>query len=108
MGHPINLIPCTPLNTSLPVDVRARLDLHLFSDVEGRVPKGAYQRLLTELINQYLDNRVLDLAPYFGTLPEEAIVRGSSSVIARLKQAFEYPTGEIKKIAYPQEKQNGG
>lgn len=89
MGHPINLIPCTPLNTSLPVDVRARLDLHLFSDVEGRVPKGAYQRLLTDLINQYLDNRVLDLAPYFGTLPGIHLVKGSSQTIDLVKASFE-------------------
>ena len=89
MGHPINLLPCTPLNTSLPVDVRARLDLHLFSDVEGRVPKGAYQRLLTDLINQYLDNRVLDLAPYLGLQPSAAIVRGTSLTIDMLKEKLE-------------------
>lgn len=89
MGHPINLVPCTPLNTSLPVDVRARLDLHLFSDVEGRVPKGAYQRLLTDLINQYLDGRALDLAPYLSLQPGTAVVRGTSQAIDILKDKLE-------------------
>lgn len=50
-----NIIPPTQLRTSLPADLRARLDLHLWSDSEGRVPVGAYQRLLVALLSDYLN-----------------------------------------------------
>jgi hypothetical protein len=37
----------------IPEDLKARLDLLLWSDLEQRVPLGAYQRLFIELLNQY-------------------------------------------------------
>jgi hypothetical protein len=55
MPRPPNIIPPTHLRTSLPQDLRARLDLHLWSDSEGRVPVGAYQRLLVALLSDYLN-----------------------------------------------------
>lgn len=36
-----------------PEDVVARVDLELYSPLEGRVPFGAWQEFLTELIRQY-------------------------------------------------------
>lgn len=89
MGHPLNIVPCIALKTTLPIDIRAKLDLHLFSDVEGRVPKGAYQRLLVELLNQYFDNKALDLSPYIGVLPGTHIVKGSPHTIGILKAILE-------------------
>lgn len=52
-----NIIPPSHLKTSLPQDLRARLDIHLWDDSQGRVPVGAYQRLLIMLLSDYL-NRV--------------------------------------------------
>jgi len=54
----------TLLHVSLPEDVRARLDLALFSELEGRVPKGAYQRFFIERIQEFFGWRRLDLAPF--------------------------------------------
>lgn len=45
------------LTTNLPEDVRAKLDLHLYSEVEGRVPFGAYQRFLVERIQEFFSER---------------------------------------------------
>ena len=47
------IIRPTRLETSLPEDIRAKLDLHLYSEVEGRVPFGAYQRFLIERIQEF-------------------------------------------------------
>lgn len=55
MPRPPNIIPPTHLRTSLPLDLRARLDMHLWSESEGRVPMGAYQRLLIALLSDYLN-----------------------------------------------------
>lgn len=47
------IIRPSKLTLHLPEDVRAKLDLHLYSEVEGRIPFGAYQRFLSERINEY-------------------------------------------------------
>ena len=43
----------TKLTMHLPEDVRGRIDLHLFSKVEGCIPKGSYQRFFLQLIREY-------------------------------------------------------
>lgn len=55
MTRPPNIIPPSRLNTALPEDLRARLDIHLWSETEMRVPHGAYQRLIIQLLREYLD-----------------------------------------------------
>jgi hypothetical protein len=72
------------LTTTLPEDIRAKLDLHLFSDLEGRIPKGAYQAFFIDRIQEFFDSRSLDLAKYLPGLPTSAIVRGSAAAISIL------------------------
>lgn len=55
MPRPKNIMRPVHLKTSLPEDLRTRLDLHLWSEVECRVPMGAYQRLIVQLLREYLD-----------------------------------------------------
>lgn len=52
-----NIIRPTKLTMHLPEDVRARLDLYLFSPLEGRIPKGAYQRFIVERIQEFFSKR---------------------------------------------------
>lgn len=52
MKHP-NIIRPIKLTTTFPEDIRAKLDIHLFSPSEGRVPQGAIQRFLLERIREY-------------------------------------------------------
>ncbi len=42
-------------NLSLPTSLVVRVDLELFSEVEGRVPAGAWQRLVTRLLEDHLN-----------------------------------------------------
>lgn len=74
MPRPANIIRPSHLKTSLPEDLRARLDLHLWSASEGRVPMGAYQQLIVMLLTQYLD-RVEALQK---TVKENELLRGTS------------------------------
>ena len=55
-----NLIPSVMLNTALPLDVHTQLSSFLYSDLEGRVPHGAYQRFLVDLIREYFAGDSLD------------------------------------------------
>jgi hypothetical protein len=47
----------TSLHIHLPEDIRGRIDLHLWSEVEQRVPKGAYQKLIVQLLREYFKSR---------------------------------------------------
>ena len=84
-----NVIPTVQLCVWLPADLRARLDLHLFSEAEGRVPKGAHQRLICQLLRDFFENRALDLAPYTGEMPEVHKVVGSPLTITKLATLLE-------------------
>lgn len=57
MSRPYNILRPTKLTLHLPEDVRAKLDLFLFSSVEGRIPKGAYQKFFIQLINEHFAKR---------------------------------------------------
>jgi hypothetical protein len=50
-----NIIPSIRLGTTIPEDLRAKLDLYLFSEIEGRVPQGAYQRFICERIREFFN-----------------------------------------------------
>jgi hypothetical protein len=43
-------------NISLPEDLVLRVDLLLFSELEGKVPHGAWSRLVTRVLTHYLDS----------------------------------------------------
>ncbi len=52
-GRPSKLIPSERLGVYIPQDLKARIDLHLFSDVEGRVPSGAYSKFAEERFREF-------------------------------------------------------
>ena len=54
-GRPPHTIPPTRLEFNIPMDLRTKLDLHLFSPLEGKVPQGAYKNLICQLLKDYLD-----------------------------------------------------
>lgn len=57
MGRPRKAVRSIEKNISIPEDICARLDLHLFSVLEQRVPHGAWSRYITGLIIQDLSGR---------------------------------------------------
>lgn len=75
------------LHTTLPEDLRAKLDLYLFSNVEGRVPNGAYRRFIEERIVEFFSRSQLEIGKYTGATEE--LVFGSPEVIEHLKQYLE-------------------
>ena len=77
----------TQLCLKLPLEVRAKVDLHLFSVLEGRVPMGEYQRFFDSRIREYFEWEGLDLSKYgFG---EGTFVRGPKESITQLQMRLE-------------------
>jgi hypothetical protein len=57
MPKPAKVDRPTMKNLSLPESLVSRVELELFSDVEQRVPMGAWQRLVVELLQKWLAER---------------------------------------------------
>ena len=82
MSRRPNLEPNTRLTLCLPESVRARLDLLLFSELEGQVPRGKYQEFFLLRISEFLSSRRLSLLPW--GIPGE--VSGSKESIEALER----------------------
>jgi hypothetical protein len=77
-----HVIRPTLLHTALPEDVRAKLDVFLWSEVERRVPKGAYQRFILERIQEFFSWRRESLEPY--GFPQGFFITGPKAMIDTL------------------------
>lgn len=88
-GRPRSTNPSIPLEVALDPALRARLDLLLYSEVEGRIPLGAYKRFFESLLTIALDWVTFDLSPYAGTLPGELTLRARPEVAAKLRSLLE-------------------
>jgi len=89
MSKRANVIPSQQLNVALPLPLYTQLSAHLYSELEGRVPHGAYSRFLIDLIRGYFQDNRLDLAPFVGSTPGAFIVQGSPESVGSLKQLLE-------------------
>lgn len=54
--------PNRHLHTTIPPELMAKLDLFLWSEVEGRVPQGAYQQFVCGAIRDFFSKRTVDIA----------------------------------------------
>lgn len=54
MGRRKNITPSIEKTICLPIDLVVKVDLVLYSELEDRVPFGAWQKLITELLNRWL------------------------------------------------------
>lgn len=57
MARPKLAVPSVEKNISIPEDLALAVDLELFSDVEGKVPFGAWKGFIARLIRQHLERR---------------------------------------------------
>jgi hypothetical protein len=89
MARRPNTIPSVPLTTALPEDVHGRLTLHLFSDLEGRVPHGAYSAFIISRTREFFDHKRLDLAPWLDSTPGAFVVSGPLETLIALKRKLE-------------------
>ncbi len=64
MPRKANVDPPMQLCLKLPASTRTRLDLFLYSELEQRVPQGAYQNFFLERIREFFESRRLDLTPF--------------------------------------------
>lgn len=55
MARKPNLERSIALRLQLPESVRTRLDILLFSEIEGRVPRGAYQSFFIGLLTKHFE-----------------------------------------------------
>lgn len=79
-----NPIPSKMLNLAVPMDLHAKVTAHLYSELEQRVPLGAYQGLICALLREYFAGAALDLAPYVGSAPGALLVRGTKESVEAL------------------------
>lgn len=57
MAKPKKVIRSIQKNIAIPEDLVAYMDLHLYSDLEGRVPFGAYSTFVSQLIREFFNAR---------------------------------------------------
>jgi len=62
-----------------------KLDLHLWSAAEQRIPHAARQRFFTQRLKEYFNQRALDLAPYLSDLPPGSFIYGPPAVVDRIE-----------------------
>lgn len=73
-----------PLKLMLPETKRCRLDLFLFSELEGRVPKGKYQEFFIERMDEFFDWERMDLSPY--GFPAGYFIAGPKEMLEQVKK----------------------
>lgn len=63
MPRPPKTIPTAYFNIGLPEDLANRLRLHLYSEVEGRIPHGALQAFFATLVQEYFHAQAISNPP---------------------------------------------
>lgn len=83
MAKPKRAVEKKLLKAWIELELRARLDLELHSDLEGRVPLGRYSRFVEERLREYFNWEQLDLGAY--GLPAGYFIKGPKDMIAALR-----------------------
>lgn len=74
-----DLIPSRSIHVRIPEDLLARMDLFLFSNVEGKVPYGEHSRFIAARLREYFEWTQLDLAA--AGLPAGYFIRGPHEMV---------------------------
>ena len=54
-GRPAHVTPAVSRHIRIPAGLATELDLHLYSEVEGRIPYGALGEFITQACRELLD-----------------------------------------------------
>lgn len=76
--------PNFELHTTLPARLAARVELLLFSEAEGRVPRGAWQKFLVERLTEYFHHRRVDVGVLINRPPGDVLIEGNDHSINQL------------------------
>jgi len=83
VARPRKIVRSVKLNVALPEDLWGWMSAQLFSELEGCVPRGAYQEFLSARIREAKEWTRLDLTPY--GFPVGAYVSGPPVFIQELE-----------------------
>lgn len=83
-----NAIPSRRINLHLREDICARLELFLYSELEQRIPEGAYKAFFEERVLEFFNSKRLDLAPWADTQPGAIWVAGSPESVRVLEKTL--------------------
>lgn len=90
MSRPKLTTPTRMVKIYLKQPLAAKVDLHLFSEAEGRIPYSAWAKFLEERISDYFESAPLDLAtiaPGSAHIPSDTFyVRGLPQALEILKE----------------------
>lgn len=90
MARVKSLTPSVDLHVMVPAAMHQKMTEFLWSDVEQRVPFGATQKFLMELLTGFFQGAELDLSEVAPTEmmipPGFAVVRGTPMAIQQLKE----------------------
>lgn len=103
MPRPPNLIPTSKLRVAIQQPLRDRLDAMLWSDLECRVPVGAYQKWIEGRLIEYLSHKVLDLSPFTGEPHGLHFVSGPPETIMLLRSLLERNSHHEHQPPHPSE-----
>jgi hypothetical protein len=92
MARRPSIIRTVKLTTTIPEDIHAKLSLFLFSELEGRIPPGAFQAFITARTREYFEEARLDLAPYVGSNSGDFIIHGLPGAIDILERKLQCTT----------------
>jgi hypothetical protein len=84
MPAPKALVPTEHLHVKLEAPIRAQMDLHLYSPLEERVPKGAHKAFLEGLIRAFFHSRTLPLEAH--GFPPGYYIQGPAEMVEALER----------------------
>lgn len=87
MSRPAALVPNAHLHIRLAPDLKAKLDLLLFSELEARIPKGAHKDFIESRLREFFDWQVQSLER-FG-LPDGYFIAGPKEMVQALTNKLE-------------------
>ena len=62
MARPRKAVRPVEKSLSLPQDIADRIDLHLWSALEGKVPHGAFSKFVEAAVREWFSNREAKVA----------------------------------------------
>lgn len=87
MARPKNIRRGLPITIQLDEELLTRLNLFLFSEVEGRIPYAAQKRFIEARIQEFFSSKALPLERF--NFPAGYFVTGPAAMIDRLQARLE-------------------
>jgi len=83
------LVPTEHLHLKLEASDRARVDLLLYSPLEGRVPKGSHKAFFEARIREFFDRESLELPGGHQVYGSAAAITSLRDVLTTLKESHQ-------------------